>query len=218
MDGRVRPGEADGHRPRARHRALPARHHLVHDRPTARQAPRPPLVLLPGQATTTKIPPVLLDDWTGRWVAQLAAPSAERLGGGEIQGLSDVATGSLAYIGVDEKERAQVTQRGPIPLWDQVTDALAEWKAAGAPPPVRLRHHDHARGADGMDRERRRTLVAAAGMTEDPHIPRAGPLPSPNRRGMRRATSLRLECSPVPGQPLISPRPLAIRPRQTDDQ
>ncbi|MFF4442597.1 hypothetical protein [Streptomyces sp. NPDC001621] len=58
---------------------------------------------------------MLLDDWTGRWVAQLAAPSSERLGGGEIQVLSDVATGSLAYIGVDEKERAQVTQRGRSP-------------------------------------------------------------------------------------------------------
>ncbi|MEU1466044.1 ATP-grasp peptide maturase system methyltransferase [Streptomyces sp. NPDC005727] len=113
-------------------RFLPGTTSFMIARPHGRP-PRPPLVLLPGQTTTTKIPPVLLDDWTGRWVAQLAAPSAERLGGGEIQVLSDVATGSLAYFGVDEERRTQVTQRGPIPLWDRVTNALAEWKAAGTP-------------------------------------------------------------------------------------
>ncbi|MGW4047806.1 ATP-grasp peptide maturase system methyltransferase [Streptomyces sp. NPDC004721] len=113
-------------------RFLPGTTQFMIARPHGRP-PRPPLVLLPGRTTTTEVPPVRLDDWTGRWVAQLAAPSAERLGGGEFQVLSDVATGSLAYFGADEDGRTQVTQRGPLPLWDRVTDALSEWEAAGAP-------------------------------------------------------------------------------------
>ncbi|MFF3518299.1 hypothetical protein [Streptomyces sp. NPDC002573] len=95
--------------------------------------PRPPLGLLPGRTRTTATPPTRLDDWTGRWVAQLAVPSAERLGGGEFQVLSDVTTGSLAYFDMDEDGRPQVTQRGPISLWDRVTDVLSEWETAGAP-------------------------------------------------------------------------------------
>ncbi|MFF9156818.1 hypothetical protein ACF1AB_31845 [Streptomyces sp. NPDC014846] len=90
-------------------RFLPGTTSFMIARPHGRP-PRPPLLLLPGQTATTEIPAVLLDDWTGRWVAQLAAPSAERLGGGEIQVLSDVATGSLAYFGADGEGRTQVTQ------------------------------------------------------------------------------------------------------------
>ncbi|MER7757654.1 hypothetical protein [Kitasatospora sp. NPDC097643] len=62
-----------------------------HDRP-----PRPVLALLPGEERASRIDPAKLDTWTGNWVAQLAAPSAERMGAGGQQILSDVATGSQA--------------------------------------------------------------------------------------------------------------------------
>ncbi|MGW0938575.1 hypothetical protein [Streptomyces sp. NPDC002666] len=47
--------------------------------------PRPPLALLSGPGKGSPFSPALLDDWTARWVAQLAVPNAERLGGGMHQ-------------------------------------------------------------------------------------------------------------------------------------
>ncbi|WP_409000210.1 methyltransferase domain-containing protein [Streptomyces ipomoeae] len=76
--------------------------------------------------------PVLLDDWTGLFVAQLAAPSAElvRTEGGIV--LIDMATGSQAWTESDG-EGWTVHQDGPLRLWDQVEDALSVWQKAGSP-------------------------------------------------------------------------------------
>ncbi|MFB7919318.1 ATP-grasp peptide maturase system methyltransferase [Streptomyces sp. NPDC056061] len=100
-----------------------------HDRP-----PHGPFELLPGDERPSRIDPALLDDWTGRFVAQLAAPSAERLGAGAEQILLDVATGSQARTRrADDGDGWTVIQRGPIKLWNVVEDSIALWESQGSP-------------------------------------------------------------------------------------
>ncbi|MER7703841.1 ATP-grasp peptide maturase system methyltransferase [Kitasatospora sp. NPDC097605] len=99
-----------------------------HDRP-----PRPTLALLPGEERASRIDPAKLDTWTGGWVAQLAAPSAERMGSGGQQILSDVATGSQARTMPHPEGGWTVVQRGPIRLWDQVETAIEAWQSVGEP-------------------------------------------------------------------------------------
>jgi methyltransferase of ATP-grasp peptide maturase system len=100
-----------------------------HDRP-----PHGPFELLPGDERPSRVDPALLDDWTGRFVAQLAAPSAERLGAGTGQILLDVATGSQARTRVAEgNDGWTVIQRGPLKLWNAVEDSVALWQAHGSP-------------------------------------------------------------------------------------
>ncbi len=119
------PGEATG-------RFLPGHTSFMiarpHDRP-----PRPALALLPGEERASRIDPAKLDTWTGSWVAQLAAPSAERMGAGGQQILSDVATGSQARTMPDPEGGWTVVQRGPLRLWDQVETAIEAWQSAGEP-------------------------------------------------------------------------------------
>ncbi|MEV7441023.1 ATP-grasp peptide maturase system methyltransferase [Streptomyces sp. NPDC091204] len=100
-----------------------------HDRP-----PHGPFEVLPGEERPSRIDPALLDDWTGRFVGQLAAPSAERLGMGAEQILLDVATGSQARTrpAADGKGWT-VVQRGPLNLWTAVEDAVMEWQSYGSP-------------------------------------------------------------------------------------
>ncbi|MEV7355145.1 ATP-grasp peptide maturase system methyltransferase [Kitasatospora sp. NPDC091276] len=100
-----------------------------HDRP-----PRPSLSLLPGAERPTRIDPAVIGTWTGSWIAQLAAPSAERMGADGHQILSDVATGSQARTTPDPDGGGwTVIQRGPLPLWDRVEQAVETWRAAGEP-------------------------------------------------------------------------------------
>lgn len=99
-----------------------------HDRP-----PRPTLALLPGEERPSRIDPAKLDNWTGGWVAQLAAPSAERIGAGAEQILWDVSTGSQARTVPDANGGWSVVQRGPVRLWDRVERAVRCWQDAGEP-------------------------------------------------------------------------------------
>jgi methyltransferase of ATP-grasp peptide maturase system len=99
-----------------------------HDRP-----PRPILAMLPGDERPARIDPSIIGTWTGSWVAQLAAPSAERMGGGGAQILSDVATGSQARTTPNPGGGWTVTQSGPLRLWDQVERAVELWQKAGEP-------------------------------------------------------------------------------------
>jgi methyltransferase of ATP-grasp peptide maturase system len=100
-----------------------------HDRP-----PHGPFELLPGDERPSRVDPALLDDWTGRFVAQLAAPSAERLGAGAEQILLDVATGSQARTrAAADGEGWTVVQRGPLHLWTAIEDSLTQWQSHGSP-------------------------------------------------------------------------------------
>ncbi|MEV8401269.1 ATP-grasp peptide maturase system methyltransferase [Streptomyces niveus] len=98
-----------------------------HERP-----PRPTFHRLPGDARTSRVDPGLFDDWTGHFVAQLAAPSAEFWTSGTDVVLSDVATGSQAWTEAAANGWT-VHQSGPLRLWDQVETALLSWQAADAP-------------------------------------------------------------------------------------
>lgn len=98
-----------------------------HERP-----PRPTFHRLPGDIRTTHLDPGLLDDWTGHFVAQLAAPSAEFWMSGADVVLVDVATGSQAWT-ESAGDGWSVHQNGPLRLWDEVETALLSWQAVGAP-------------------------------------------------------------------------------------
>ncbi|MET8627431.1 ATP-grasp peptide maturase system methyltransferase [Kitasatospora sp. NPDC004669] len=94
--------------------------------------PRPTFTMHAGVARQTGLDPSRLWSWTGRFLAQLAAPSAELLGAGAQAILLDTATGSQAWT---EPARAgwTVHQRGPLPLWDAVERTFERWEKAGAP-------------------------------------------------------------------------------------
>ncbi|MDX2825849.1 methyltransferase, partial [Streptomyces ipomoeae] len=87
----------------------------------------------PGNTRPTRLDPCLLDDWTGQFLAQLAAPSAELMTTGDGVILVDVATGSQAWT-EPAGNGWQVHQHGPLRLWDAVEEALTTWQDAGAPP------------------------------------------------------------------------------------
>ncbi|MFD6337236.1 ATP-grasp peptide maturase system methyltransferase [Streptomyces sp. NPDC060131] len=98
-----------------------------HERP-----PRPMLMRRAGEVRASRVDPGLFDNWAGRFVAQLAAPSAEFVTTVDNVILVDVATGSQAWT-----EPAgtgwTVHQSGRLRLWDQVEEALLTWQAAESP-------------------------------------------------------------------------------------
>ncbi|MFJ6071692.1 ATP-grasp peptide maturase system methyltransferase [Streptomyces sp. NPDC093065] len=98
-----------------------------HERP-----PRPTFYAHPGSRRKARVSPDLLDDWTGLFVAQLGAPSAELVRTEAGPALVDAATGSQAWAEPDGNGWT-VHQDGPLRLWDQVEDALDAWQQAGAP-------------------------------------------------------------------------------------
>ncbi|MGW3076374.1 MULTISPECIES: ATP-grasp peptide maturase system methyltransferase [unclassified Kitasatospora] len=94
--------------------------------------PRPTFTMHSGVARSTGLDPSRLWSWTGRFLAQLAAPSAELLGAGAQVILLDTATGSQAWTEVDGAGWT-VHQRGPLLLWDAVERTFERWEEAGAP-------------------------------------------------------------------------------------
>ncbi len=100
-----------------------------HDRPS-----RAHYLLNIGEQPGTRISPAVLDDPAARFVAQLGAPSAEKLGTGDHVVLLDVATGSQATTEPAPDGGWRVRQHGPLRLWDAVEDAISTWREAGSPP------------------------------------------------------------------------------------
>lgn len=100
----------------------------------------PPLGLLPdlddGKERETATGTEVLDNWTSRFVVQLAVPGAQRLTVERDERtedvLVDVDTGSWAAV-YQDGGRWLVRQGGPEPLWDAVEEQFGLWCAAGAP-------------------------------------------------------------------------------------
>ncbi len=99
----------------------------------------PPVDLLPDVPDEpTQLGSEVLDDWTGRFVAQLAAPHVVRTpilesDLGEIDYLTSSADGSIAAL-IPTKEGWTVRQRGPRRIWDDITTAITQWHQIGSPP------------------------------------------------------------------------------------
>ncbi|MBT2228978.1 ATP-grasp peptide maturase system methyltransferase [Nonomuraea sp. NEAU-A123] len=104
---------------------MAARAHLPH--------PLSSTLMPRGEPRQSRIDPNILDDETGLFVAQLAAPSAQRVGSGDETILVDVGTGSQAATRKVEGEGWTVCQHGPLRLWDAVEDAIEIWQGAGSP-------------------------------------------------------------------------------------
>lgn len=95
MDAGLRPHPPDRPRRRHRHRSLQHCPDQLHACPHER-LPRPTFYQHPGQRRPSRVNPALLEDWTGHFLAQLAAPSAELMTTSRSV-LVDVATGSQAW-------------------------------------------------------------------------------------------------------------------------
>ncbi|MFH8660999.1 ATP-grasp peptide maturase system methyltransferase [Streptomyces afghaniensis] len=101
----------------------------------------PPLGLLPdfdeGTERETVTGADVLNDWTSRFVVQLATPGAQRLtlerDGHTEDVLVDTETGSWAAV-YEDGGRWLVRQDGSDTLWDAVEELFGRWRAAGAPP------------------------------------------------------------------------------------
>ncbi|WP_018542184.1 MULTISPECIES: hypothetical protein [unclassified Streptomyces] len=89
-----------------------------------------------GDERPTSLAPDVLDDWNTRFVAQLAAPRAQRISldrnGRTEHVLLDVSTGAWASL-AQEGDGWTVRQGGPVRLWDAVEAHVARWRADGAP-------------------------------------------------------------------------------------
>ncbi|MFF5533600.1 ATP-grasp peptide maturase system methyltransferase [Streptomyces cinerochromogenes] len=100
----------------------------------------PPLGMLPdldaGEERPARLAPIVLEDLTARYVAQLAAPRAQRLTlpgpAGTKHVLLDVDAGAWAALRQDG-ERWVVRQGGPGRLWDDVEEHLLRWQADDCP-------------------------------------------------------------------------------------
>ncbi|GAA0916189.1 ATP-grasp peptide maturase system methyltransferase [Nonomuraea longicatena] len=104
---------------------MTARPHLPH--------PLSDSMLPRGEPRVSRIDPNVLHDPAAGFVAQLAAPSAQRLGADDEVILIDVATGSQAGTTRMDGGGWTVRQHGPLRLWDAVEGAIETWRNAGAP-------------------------------------------------------------------------------------
>ncbi|MFC4610087.1 ATP-grasp peptide maturase system methyltransferase [Streptomyces maoxianensis] len=107
----------------------------------ARPQTPPPLGILPdldqGQEREAALGADVVDDWDTRFVAQLAAPRAQRItltrDGRTEHVLLDVEADAWAALSEDGG-RWSVRQGGPSRIWDEIEEHVTRWRADGAPP------------------------------------------------------------------------------------
>ena len=97
------------------------------------------LVRRDGEERKTRLTPAVLDDWTSRFVAQLAAPSARLVRMSVDDGpmathlIDDERQASATFVPTSEEGEFIVRQAGPARLWDDIEESVAAWRRAGAP-------------------------------------------------------------------------------------
>lgn len=122
----------------ARPQAAPATPADVRDQLIARLADAPP--------RPTGVGGDIHDDWTGAFVAQLAAPGARwqarRSDGGPwIDYYTDLTHRSIAALTPEPDGGWTVRQAGPVRLWDHIEEAVNTWRDAGSPHTDQFRIH-----------------------------------------------------------------------------
>lgn len=108
---------------------------------TARPHAAPLLTRLPareGTERTTSIGADLLNDWTGLFLAQLAAPAACRAtltddDGRTAHVIMDMDTGAYAWLKQAESGEWTVIEGGASCLWRSIEETVEAWRQAGAP-------------------------------------------------------------------------------------
>jgi hypothetical protein len=82
----------------------------------------------------------ILNDWTQRWIAQLAVPNAiwtrlaSTAGDAGTETVLYDPSGSCAWLRQASDGAWTVAQSGPERLWNRVQTAITAWRAAGSPP------------------------------------------------------------------------------------
>ncbi|MGJ5897555.1 ATP-grasp peptide maturase system methyltransferase [Streptomyces niveiscabiei] len=105
----------------------------------------PPPGILPnldeGDAVPAELGANVLDDWTARFVAQFAAPRAQRFtldrNARTEHIVIDVRDGAWAVV-FQVDGQWTVRQGGPAHLWDQITERVTQWRTDGCPPADRM--------------------------------------------------------------------------------
>jgi methyltransferase of ATP-grasp peptide maturase system len=108
----------------------------------ARPQVPPPLGLLPdldqGYERQAFLGADVINDWNTRFVAQLAAPGAQRVtltrDGRTEHVLLDVGTGAWAVLWEDAGGDWMVRQSGSARIWDAIEEHITRWRGDGAPP------------------------------------------------------------------------------------
>nr|WSW47036.1 ATP-grasp peptide maturase system methyltransferase [Streptomyces sp. NBC_01001] len=106
----------------------------------ARPQSPPPLGILPdmgqGDEQPAKLTPNALEDWDTRFVAQIAAPRAQRMtlgrDGHTEHVFLDVEAGAWAALRQDGGTWL-VRQGGPARVWDDIEERVTRWRADGSP-------------------------------------------------------------------------------------
>ncbi|MBB1245829.1 methyltransferase [Streptomyces durbertensis] len=94
---------------------------------------------------TTRVSPLLLEEWMPAFLAQLAAPGAQLVrattsDGDPLMYLFDPERESFAEF-LPEGDGWAVRQGGPVGLWDSVERALIAWRDSGSPDIDTVRLH-----------------------------------------------------------------------------